>query len=431
MARRTPNTAIPTRTTASARRSSACGLVGVYVSRREGEGAQTLRTNIDTPVATLAGALQGFGLDADTAAAVAGLYAMAQPVIPVDYIGANTTEAKNRALFADGEYRFNETWSLLAGFRYDRESHGFDVLGDAQIAGSLPDPDSFAPVLGPMAPMVIGGINQYIQGIAASASALTPWNAHDFTAFLPKAGVRLAFDADRSLAFTVQRGYRSGGSSYNIARAQAFAHDPEYTVDYELALRTQWLDGRLSFNANTYYIDWKDKQVTAFFSPDNIYDYHVINAAKAHLYGAEAEARYRVSEGFDWYAALGHSRTRYDQLNAEAGASVADYSGHEFAYAPRWTLSVGGNARWGEGWVANLNANYRDRMQGDVGAGSYVHGSRTVVNGRFGYEASSWSAYAFASNLLDAHYTQYVFQDDPNVILGAPRVVGVGLEYAW
>lgn len=407
------------------------GLVGVYASSRKGGGAQTLRTNIDTPVATLAGALQGFGLDADTAAAIAGMYAMAQPVIPVDYIGANRTDAKNRALFADGQYHVNETWSFLAGFRYDRESYGFDALGDAQIAGALPDPDAFAPVLGPMAPMVIGGINQYIQGIAASASAVTPWSDHDFTAFLPKAGVRMAWDADTSLAFTVQRGYRSGGSSYNIARGQAFAYDPEYTVNYELALRTQWLDGRLSFNANTYYIDWKDKQVTAFFSADNIYDYHIINAATAHLYGFEAETRYRVNEGFDWYAALGHSRTRYDQLNAQAGASVADYSGHEFAYAPRWTLSVGANARWSAGWVANLNANYRDRMHGDVGAGSHVHGSRVVVNGKLGYEGVNWSAYTFASNLFDANYTQYVFQNDPNVILGAPRVVGVGVEYAW
>lgn len=407
------------------------GLVGVYASRRTSDNSQTLRTNIDTPTATLAMALQGFGLDAGTAGAVAAMYAAAQPTIPVDYLGANTTKSENRALFADGEVRLNERWSLLAGFRYDRERYGFDSNTDAQIAGALPDPASFTPVLGPMAPAIIGGINQYIHGIAASASAVTPWSDSDFTAFLPKLGLRWSWDDDRSLAFTVQRGYRSGGSSYNVARAQAFAYDPEYTVNYELALRTQWLDGRLTLNANTYYIDWTDKQVGAYFSPDNPYDYHTINAAEAHLYGFEAETRYQVSQGFDWYAALGYARTRYDRFNAQAGASLTDYSGYEFAYAPHWTLAVGGNFRWGQGWVANVNASYRDRMYGEVGAGSYVHGARTVANVKIGYEALGWSAYVFANNLFDEHYTQYVWQDDPNVILGAPRVVGVGLEYRW
>ncbi|MFT3763667.1 MAG: TonB-dependent receptor [Pseudoxanthomonas sp.] len=406
-------------------------LVGVYASNRDRDNSQTLRTNIDTPVVTIAAALQGFGLDAATAGAIAGLYAAAQPVIPVDYIGVNGSKSKNRAVFADGEFAFGERWSLLAGFRYDRESYGFDSVSDAQIAGALPDPALFAPVLGALAPVVIGGINSYVYGVAASASAVTPWHDDDFTAFLPKLGLRWSWLADKSLAFTAQRGYRSGGSSYNTARGQSFAYDPEYTLNYELALRTQWLDGRLTFNANAYYIDWKDKQVGAYFSPDNSYDYHIINAAKAHLYGFEAEVRHRIGADFDWYAGLGYSRTRYDEFNAQAGASFTDYSGYEFAYAPRWTFSLGGNLRWSEGWFANANANFRDRMIVDVGAGDAVLASRVVANLKLGYENLDWSAYAFANNLFDRGYLQYVWRDDPNVILGAPRVVGVGFEYRW
>ena len=414
------------------------GLIGVYASRRERDNSQTVRANITTPVQTIAGALQGFGLDAATAGFVAGMYAQALPVIPVDYAGANTGKSDNRALFADGEFAFDERWSLLAGFRYDRETYGFDSASDAQIAGALPDPAAFASVLGPFAEPVIGGINQYIHGIAASASAVIPWGENDFTAFLPKLGLRWSWQRDRSLAFTVQRGYRSGGSSFNTARAQAFAYDPEYTVNYEFALRTQWLDGRVQFNANAYYIDWTDKQVGVYFDSENSYDYHTINAAKAHLYGFEAEARHRVSEGFDWYAALGYARTRYDEFDLPAGA-ITDpdnpaqngFTGREFAYAPKVTFSIGGNWRWGDGWVANLNANYRDEMIVDVGAGDAELSARVVANLRFGYEHLDWSAYLFGNNLFDKGYLQYVWQDDPNVILGAPRVAGIGFEYRW
>ncbi len=414
------------------------GLIGVHASRRERDNSQAQRTNIATPVQTIAGALQGFGLDAGTAGFVAGLYAQALPMIPVDYIGANTGQSDNRALFADGEFAFNDHWSLLAGFRYDRETYGFDSVSNARIAGALPDPASFASVLGPLSEPVIGGINQYIHGIAASASSIIPHSENDFTAFLPKLGLRWSWDADGSLSFTAQRGYRSGGSDYNTAHARAVAYDPEYTLNYELALRTQWLDGRLQFNANAYYIDWTDKQVGVYFSPDNSFDYNTINAAKAHLYGFEAEARHRLGERFDWYAALGYARTRYDQFDLPPGAitdpdnpALNGFAGREFAYAPQVTFSIGGNWRWGDGWSANLNASYRDKMIVDVGAGDAELSARVVANLRLGYETLDWSAYVFGNNLLDKGYLQYVWQDDPNVILGAPRVAGIGFEYRW
>ena len=70
--------------------------------------------------------------------------------------------------------------------------------------------------------------------------------------------------------------------------------------------------------------------------------------------------------------------------------------------------------------------------QGQSLGGSRRLSSRTLVNGRFGYENPDWSAYVFASNLFDRGYTQYAWSDDsPNVILGAPRVVGIGFDYRW
>ena len=154
--------------------------------------------------------------------------------------------------------------------------------------------------------------------------------------------------------------------------------------------------------------------------------------ARRTWYGFELEASHRLGSGFDWYASLGYSRTRYDEFKTDLDARINDYSGQEFAYAPRWTFAVGANLRFGEGWVANLNANHRSRVNPDVGTATRALSSRTVVNTRFGYELADWSAYLFANNLFDEDYTQYAWSDDsPNVILGAPRVVGLGIEYRW
>lgn len=405
------------------------GLLGLYGSRRTTDRSQTSHINIETPVATISGVLQGAGFPAANADAIAGMYAAALPSIPINYDGNHAAESKNLALFGDGEYKLDDHWSLLGGFRYDRASYGFDSRTDAEFAGTLPDPAAFDPS-GGLLYMAIAGINQAVLGMVADASANTPWQSTNSTAFLPKAGVRWSWHADHSLTLIAQRGYRSGGVSYNLARSLAVPYDPEFTWNYELALRTQWLDGRLALNANAYYIDWKDKQTYAFFGL-NSYDFHVVNAGRAHLYGLEAEARYKVNETFDWYAGVGFSRTRYDEFDVIDGSTLTDYSGREFAYAPRLTFAVGGNLRWAEGWFANANLNYRDSVNVDVGAGNNVLPSRTLVNARLGYATLDWSTYLFGSNLFDQAYTQYAWMDDPNITLGAPRVLGIGFEYRW
>ena len=403
------------------------GLLGLYGARRTRDGSQLSRLDIETPVATISGVLQGAGFPAANADAIAAMYAAAMPSIAVAYDGANRSESENLALFADGEYRLNDRFSLLGGFRYDRERYGFEARTDARFVGTLPDPGMFDPG-GGLVYMAIAGINQAVLGMVSEAGAVTPWNDAEFKAFLPKAGLRWSWHADHSLALVVQRGYRSGGVSYNVARSQPFAFDPEYILNHELALRTQWLDGRLDLNANAYYIDWKDKQAYAYFG-QNSYDYHVVNAGRAHLYGLEAELRHRASGAFDWYAALGWSRTRYDAFEVQSDATVTDYSGREFAYAPRLTGTLGGNLRWSDGWFANANLGFRDRVNVDVGAGNNVLPSRTLLNARFGYQTLDWSAWLFGSNLLDRGYVQYAWQDDPNISLGAPRVLGIGFEY--
>src|SRR5690606_13715882 len=122
--------------------------------------------------------------------------------------------------------------------------------------------------------------------------------------------------------------------------------------------RSTWLDGAMTVNANAYYVDWKDQQVSVNYGL-NLYDYHTVNAGKSHLYGFEIEATHRVSQAFDWYGSAGYSRTKFDEFETTIDGTTSDLSGSEFSYAPRWTLALGGNYRWGSGFVANLNANYR------------------------------------------------------------------------
>ncbi len=405
------------------------GLLGAYWARHVEDNDAQLLNNVATPTTTIAGLLRSAGFPAATATAIATRYAQALPVIPVDYVSASPTRSSNRALFADGQWQMGSGFSLLGGLRYDRQRYAMASDTTAAFAGRYPDPAAFA-ASGTALYRAIVAINQGVAGIVRSANGEVAWNTRDFDALLPKLGVRYDWNPDLSASLVVQRGYRSGGSSFNSARSQAFPYDPEYTWNYEAALRSQWLDRRLTLNANAYYIDWKDKQTTAYFGL-NSFDFNTVNAGRAHLYGAELEASHRPNEAFDWYGSLGYARTRYDSFATIAGASVIDYAGREFAYAPHWTAALGANWRFAEGWLANLNASFRDRVYTDIGAGAVQLASRTVVNAKFGYENLDWSAWIFANNLLDRQYLQYRWATDPVAILGAPRVVGIGFEARW
>lgn len=401
------------------------GLFGGYWSDRKKDATDNQMAGVATPVAAIVGALQNMGLDEATATQFANSYSQELPLIPVDYDSDVSDRSTNRAVFADVEYALTNNVALIAGFRYDTERYTYESLTETAFAGTLPDPTNYGEA-GTAPHSIITGINQEVLNLVERAGNSVPESTRDFNAFLPKLAVRWDYDSNDSLALTVQRAYRSGGSSYNTARAEVFAYDPEFTTNYELSWRSQLFDNKLFVSSNLYYIDWEDKQVSAEFGL-NSFDRHTVNAGKAHLYGMELEARQYVNSYMDWYGSYSYSRTQYDQFEAIAGAQFRDYSGTEFTFAPKHTAALGVNLYPARDWTVNVNANYRDSILDGSGRSNRVS-SRTLFNAKISYDKFDWSAYIFANNIFDKGYVEYSRNDIPYAIFGAPRVIGVGFE---
>jgi iron complex outermembrane recepter protein len=404
------------------------GVLGAWGYRRTGGLDANNRLNIRTPTATIATLLQGGGFPAPTANQIAALYTSALPEIPVAYTADAPQSVKTAAIFGDARFKLTDRLVLIGGFRYDHEENRYTAETLADFSGTLPSPAAFGAPGTPLF-LAISAVNQGVLGLVSAASSARASNARTFDAFLPKAGISMDWTPDISTAFTVQRAYRSGGSSQNPARALLVPYDPEHSWNYEGSLRSRWLDGRLTVNANVFYIDWKKQQTNAFFGL-NEYDYNTVNAGKSHLYGFEVEAQGRISRALDGYVSVGHVRTKFDEFNLPTGStSTVDLAGSEFPYAAHWTLAGGVNARVGR-IVANLNANYRGPVYSDVGV-TQTQGrlsGRTVVNGRIGYELDRFTIFAFARNLLDEQYRQYDFSSTGRAILGDPQTFGAGVE---
>lgn len=404
------------------------GVLGAWAYRRSGSLDTNNRLNIPTPVTTISSLLQSGGFPAAAASQIATTYAAALPQIPVRYIADQPLLVRNAALFGDGRLRVTDRLSLLAGFRYDHEDNRYGAETIATFNGTLPNPAAFG-ATGSALNLAVTAINRGVLGLVAQAASARASNARSFDAFLPKAGVSMEWTPDLTTALTVQRAYRSGGSSQNPARATLVAYDPEYSWNYEGSLRSRWLDGRLTVNANLFYVDWKDQQTTAFFGL-NAYDYNTVNAGASHLYGGELEIQGRLNRMFDAYFSAGYVRTKYDRFDLPAGStSTVDLAGTQFPYAPRWTLAGGVNGRVGP-ITGNINAGYRSGVFSYVGTtqGQSRLAGRTVVNARLGYDAGRWTVFAFARNMLAADYLQYRLPDGNRGIVGDPQTFGAGLE---
>lgn len=270
------------------------GLLGGYYARREREYVTSSLAQVPMPLDTLLSVLTSplFGLDAATAQFAATTYAAALPMVSVRYAGVTPETVTTWAIFGDGRFELTPKLSLLAGFRYDREKNRQANDQVTTFAGDYPDPALY----GPLAP-VIGGLNLVVDSFVAQANASAPLTTRTFDAFLPKVGPKYDFTDDLAASFVVQRGYRSGGSTINIARSTVVAYDPEYIWNYEASLRSAWLDDTLTLNANAYYVKWRDQQVNVSLGL-NLYDYQTENAGSSHLYGFEVEGQYRPNRNF-------------------------------------------------------------------------------------------------------------------------------------
>lgn len=386
--------------------------------------------------------LGGIGLDPTTASMVLGLYAPIDPVQLGTY-SQYTQAVETQAIFTDLTFKLTPQWDIFGGLRWDKErqANSSDSQYTIDNAELLPNPADYA-ATAPQLSYLLAGINAQLYQMVENASGTAPLADESFSEWLPKLGTTYHFNDDINLSFTFQQGYRSGGVGTNVARGEIFSYDAEYTDNYELALRTSWLDGALTANANAFFIDWQDQQIAVQLS-GNSYDTETQNVGQSSVKGFELELNYAVTETVQVYGGAGYSKTRFDEFLIVQPTRTYDLAGRPFASAPEWTLSTGITYRATTGVFANLNANYASSSTLEVnpyanGLGENDAGfdpkndSRTLVNLKVGYEWNQAALYATVHNLLDEEYIEQASRGTPpSITLSAPRQVGVSVDYRF
>lgn len=349
------------------------------------------------------------------------------PFEPINQARNFKTEEKNKALFTEFEYDLTSQLTAILGARFDDESR--DFTGVTSTQGNLP------PALLPP--------DQLRQTQA------------DYNAFLPKFGLRYRQSDTVVWGLSAQKAYRSGGTSVSVVSATTQEYDPEFTWTYEMSVRSSFDDGRYFIDANIFYTDWEDMQLSrlvegALSPQDTITD----NAGASRVYGLELQAGMDISEQWKVQAALGLLDSEFTDYVANAGSpNETVYTGNEFAYAPGMNFAISSDYDFGNGFILRADATWVDdqfsTFENRVGADASCNGrvcndpittieAHWVVNSKFGYEADNWSVYVFARNLFDKDYATQINQVIRNLGTGQPfqtlrsaepRVAGVELNY--
>jgi iron complex outermembrane receptor protein len=404
------------------------GLVGAYYLRDDNrdyffkatQNLQLRRLGVDRT-------LLAMGLPQSTVDAVINLYGGG--AVPIQNSLAQPKLTTNYAGFTDLTFPITRTLKFRAGLRYDHESQRRGATQTVVITRDLPNPAALPiPALAP----IVTQLNALLRAQATGANSAEPVRTVTYQAWLPKAGITWDISRDAALSFTAQRGYRAGGSGLNQQRAQAYTFDPEYTWNYELALRSEWLNRKLTVNANAFWIDWKDQQVSVQLTPGAVFDTQVINAGKSRLYGFELDMQGRPTRTLSVYAGLGYSNTRFQEFDVSLGQLFQGAAGNEFANAPHWTLSGGATWQHPTGLFANINANYRSAFYQTTQAQTVRDiSARTIVNTRVGWQNAHFGAYLFVSNIFDVQKPASFFADfdgRTRGVLTDPRLVGISFE---
>lgn len=149
--------------------------------------------------------------------------------------------------------------------------------------------------------------------------------------------------------FSVAGGQKSGAAQFNANTGEVENVDPENVMDYELGIKSSWLNKTLVFNLNLYQTDIEGFQ-SQLVIPDEVrpgqFRTRLGNVDGIQLRGIELESSWDVTPGLNLFMNGSYNHAIYtDFKNApcppEANKAVCDQTGLTLPNAPAFTANFG------------------------------------------------------------------------------------------
>ncbi|SDD66109.1 iron complex outermembrane recepter protein [Sphingomonas sp. YR710] len=327
-------------------------------------------------------------------------------------------DIKAYAVFAELTYRITDRLTAVAGGRYsnDRPSYtGTTIV----VATGLPN----------------------------TAAQVSP--SESFSSFTPRVALRYAVTPTLNAYASYSRGFKSG--VFNSNGLQVDAVKPETVDAFEVGMKGS-LSSVFSFDTAAYYYDYKNLQQLSFgTTPTTLI---LRNAAKAEIYGFEANVTARPLAGLTLRGGLGYVHGEYKSFPGAQGfrpttdangvpiggntSFIFDASGHPMIRTPR--VQANGTVAYetaianGGKLTVNVTGSYTAKMYHDVSSNT-VQPAFTVVNGSMSYTTPDqrWRLTIWGNNILNETYIAGILISGTAtaVTYSKPATYGVKLGYMF
>ncbi len=334
--------------------------------------------------------------------------------------GFNVQNVETTAAYAQGNYRFNDAWSVTLGARYTDETRTFDALGQFE------EPETFGPE-----PFIVYQFND----LETSAGE-----------FSYRLGAEYRPNNDTLIYGSVATGFKSGGfnggflnADRAVAERQVAPYAPEFVTAYELGFKADLFDSKMRLNASLFYNDFEDLQVFTLVNQGANVIQILENASDANASGIELDLSAVLAQGLSVNLSAAFIDTELTSFfDSTTGR---DFSGNKLAQTPETSISGYLNYEHDLPFGGYISAQggfaYKDDLFFSTDNNPFVaQEAYTLVSSRIAYVSASetWSLALFANNITDERYLTNV-SDTTEVTgsfvrtYGTPRTYGVELSF--
>ncbi len=342
--------------------------IGAFYSDEQGDNSQIVRL-----------------LAPDGTTPFPGLDPLVIIALPSDY--------RERALFANGAYRFTDSFKLGAGVRYASNDQNFtqDVL--RSLLPTIPE----------------GRFTGESDEDVFTWSLTPQWQ----------------ITKDAMLYGKVATGYQPGGPNIVLPGVPRTV-DAATLTSYEVGLKSDFLDSRVLFDLTLFYLDWQDIQISA--ATDDGTASFLVNGGEAVSQGVELSTVFSVTKSLriglngaytdariteDVAALGGRDNDNLPFIPFLSWAATADYS---FGLGGAWNGHVGAGFRW-----VGDRKNSLDSAPGVATLDSY---NALDLNADFGDD--HWTFRVYGKNVTDER--AYTFVGGALAAPILPRTLGLEVD---
>lgn len=366
------------------------------------------------------------------------------------------------ALFGQLTWKISDAFSIQPGIRINYDSK--DGLYDSVVTNGAGQLVTFAST----DPRIVAQ-----RGVLAPQrfeATFSDWNlSYDLTA-------SYEISDDVRVYATYARSFKSGGVNLNGVPADASGAPilsaatvrPEEVDHFEVGLKTQFADRRVTFNLTGFWTDVSDYQAVVTNGQLGVLRGYLANADAVRVRGFELDSAWRVSDRFNLYARGAWTDAEYKSFadapcppELSGGTTVGagqtpgapgtpgalspancDISGQDLPGVSKWSLSWGGEYNipialfGGDGFAyAGYDGSYRSSFSSNPTPSIYTGvDGYSLHNFRLGFRSDSgWDIYAFARNAFDEEYFEQLAVPSGNTGLivgqpGDPATYGVTIK---